>query len=181
MLPVASLGLALLVLSGCLPQSPTVTPTPQPSSTPVFASDEEALAAAEAAYAEYLRVSDAITADGGANPERIEPLVTPERAPAEAEVFAKFASRLLHTQGATAFDSGSLQVYAEDGIGRASLGLYLCIDVTNVRILDSSGSDVTPDRTNRLPLVVAFETRSGNPNLLISGSDAWNGADFCNG
>jgi hypothetical protein len=178
-LPIAGLGLVVLLLSGCLPQPHTANPRPQPSSTPVFASDEDALAAAEAAYAEYLRVSDAITADGGGNPERIEPLVTPERAPAEADVFAKFASRQLHTRGATSFDTVSLQEYAEDGGGSATLALYLCIDVTEVRILDSSGSDVTPDRTNRLPLVVELRAKSGVPLLLVNRSDAWDGANFC--
>ena len=41
-------------LTACAPDSPAVVPTEDPV-TPIFASDEEALAAAEAAYAAYLR------------------------------------------------------------------------------------------------------------------------------
>ena len=50
---IAAVALAVLLLSGCVPQQSTDTPTPEPSSTPVFATEEEALAAATAAYAAY--------------------------------------------------------------------------------------------------------------------------------
>ena len=43
----------VLLLTGCSLASPEVAPTPTPSATPVFASEEEALAAAEEAYAAY--------------------------------------------------------------------------------------------------------------------------------
>jgi hypothetical protein len=42
--------LITLVLAGCTQPDPMPTPPPTPSASPVFASDEEALAAAEEAY-----------------------------------------------------------------------------------------------------------------------------------
>lgn len=177
MLPVASLGLALLLLSGCLPQSPTVMPTPQPSSTPVFASDEEALAAAEAAYAEYLRVSDAITADGGANPERIEPLVTESQRKAALASFVVYATKGLRTEGASKHDSLALQHYSEPG--EVILDLYVCVDVTDIRVLDASGADITPaGRVNRVPLEISYVGSSAE-DLKLDRSEAWSGDDFC--
>ena len=56
-----SAGVLALALSGCA-GAPTPTPTPPSSASaaPIFASDEEALAAAEAAYERYRATSVAI-------------------------------------------------------------------------------------------------------------------------
>ena len=72
-------GLLALVLAGCAPDVPAIQVPPTPTVTPLFASDEEALAAAEEAYAAYLAMSDEITSDGGERPERI-PAGSRERA-----------------------------------------------------------------------------------------------------
>ena len=66
LLPLAVLGAALL--AGCLPTDPPVTPPPTSDLEPVFASDEEALAAAEEAYGAYLAAADEILSSGGADP-----------------------------------------------------------------------------------------------------------------
>ncbi|MBW4033634.1 MAG: hypothetical protein HIU88_13400, partial [Acidobacteria bacterium] len=47
----------LLALVGCVPTGQHAASSPTASLTPVFASDAEALAAAEKAYAAYLKVS----------------------------------------------------------------------------------------------------------------------------
>ena len=67
--PIAVLAAAfvLAALSGCVQTTEKPTPTPTAAATPAFASDEEALAAAEKAYAAYLAVLDDVTADGGRN------------------------------------------------------------------------------------------------------------------
>ena len=67
---VAGVAIGALLLSGCLPQQPTATPPPEATAAPIFASDEEALAAATAAYAAYLAMSDQILKDGGKDPDR---------------------------------------------------------------------------------------------------------------
>ncbi|HEX6365881.1 MAG TPA: hypothetical protein VF000_07010, partial [Agromyces sp.] len=81
---VAAASVALL-LGGCVgvpgaTPTPTAAPSPSPSPEPIFASDEEALAAAVEAYERYLRVSQMIGEEGGANPRRILSVVTPEYA-----------------------------------------------------------------------------------------------------
>jgi len=171
--PAAGLLLCAIMLSGCVPTEPADEPSPEPTSASVFASEEEALTAAEEAYAEYLAVSDAISQDGGANPERIEPLVTEDRFPIELELFSQFEDQALRTEGATAFDSLELQQY--DG---TPIHAYVCLDVTDVRVFDAGGQDVTPtNRPGRLPLqiqLVVFDR-----STLLAESDVWDGDNFC--
>ena len=81
-------GLFVVALVGCAPEDSPVPP-PTPDVKPLFASDEEALAAAEEAYAAYLAMSDEISHDGGVNPERIAPFVTSERLVTELDSFGR--------------------------------------------------------------------------------------------
>ena len=68
----AAAGALALVLTGCV-GSPAPTPSPTPTeAAPIFASDEEALAAAVKAYELYTRsVASQVTDDGGVEPERV--------------------------------------------------------------------------------------------------------------
>lgn len=178
--PAAALAIVTtLMLGGCVPTEPTASPTPEPSPTPVFASEEEALAAAEDAYAAYLAVSDAITADGGASPERIEPLVTEEQLPDVLSSFDAYASRSLRSQGATQFDTMTLQQYEDIGNGTAEVDVYGCIDVSDVRIFSADGVDVTPsDRVNRVAVELGF-VAGADSVVRLARSAAWTGEDFC--
>ena len=172
-------GTTLLALVGCVPDDDPVIPDPLPSSTPIFASDEEALAAAEEAYGAYLAVSDQISMEAGAHSERIAPFVTDAYFDELDAEFTKFTESGVHTDGATTFDGVELQQYVDDTAGSATISVYLCLDVANVRVLDSSGADVTPAvRQSRLALEVRFEASVDKP-VLVDGSEVWSGADFC--
>jgi len=163
----------LLTLSGCTESPPPVGSVPAPSETPVFASDEEALAAAEAAYAKYLEVSDAISADGGAQSGRMEGYMTAEELKNSNDDFVFFETNGLRTQGVSTFDSTELQRYDD-----SEVVVYLCLDVSSVRLVDGGGVDVTPiDRPDRVPLEVFFEV--GESRLLIAASTVWDEASYC--
>ena len=181
MLPAVVAIATVALLSGCVPQEPVITPEPEPSSTPVFASDEEALAAATDAYAKYLEVSDQITADGGANPERIARYVTSTQLPKEVSAFQELIDADVKTQGESKFDVVKLQQYSDNLDGTASIVVYLCVDVSAVRVVDSSGIDVTRgDRIDRFPLEVGFAIEIATPKVpLISRSAPWTGTNFC--
>src|SRR3954462_13593979 len=66
--PLLATAALLLALAGCVPTDSHPTSWPHPSATPVFASDAEALAAAEKAYAAYEAAVDrslqSISVDG---------------------------------------------------------------------------------------------------------------------
>ena len=170
----------LAMLGGCVPDTPVTTPAPEPSATPVFASDEEAQAAAEAAYAAYLAVSDAISADGGANPERIEPLVSGEQYQVELDGFTTYSAKGWKTIGSTTFDTAQLQAYADYGDGTSTVSIYVCSDTTGVRLLDSTGSDITPsDSAARRTLELSFSNEEPASPLVLESAGIWNSESEC--
>ncbi|WP_348004555.1 hypothetical protein [Pseudolysinimonas sp.] len=168
----------LLALTGCIDSHPIPTLPPTPSATPIFASDEDALAAAEDAYRAYQEASTLIVNEGGVDPERIAPYVTEAHLEGELEGFGFYSDRGYRSEGAASFDSMSIQQLQQDA-NLTLVVVYLCVDVTNVRVFDQSDVDVTPaSRPDRVPLEVSFEaTRPGH--LLVSESSQWSGTDFC--
>ena len=179
---VALAALATLLLSGCLPSAPVVTPEPLPTSTPVFASDEMALAAATEAYRAYLAMSDQILIDGGSRPERIEAVSTIGWAKKQMPGFREATDKGLRSTGGTTFDTVSLQRYdagSPDGVDIVQV--YLCIDVSAVNVFDSSGASVVKStRPGRSAVEVSFDSASeGARKLLVASVDPWPGTDFC--
>jgi len=169
-----------LLLAGCTGDDAIVLPGPDPTTAPVFATDEDALAAAEVAYGEYLRASDAITAKNGADPNTIGEYVHSEYLPEVLEVFENYRVEGLVTEGVIAFDSVDLQQYSDDLVGPVTITFYVCLDVTRARLLDAEGDDVTPpERDDRVPLEVSMESAERTSELLVKSSELWTGADFC--
>lgn len=172
-----------LLLGGCVgvpgaTAAPTAAPSASPSPEPIFASDEEALAAAVEAYERYLRVSQVIGEEGGANPGRILSVVTPEYAEVAIAGFEGMATQDLRIVGENTFSTKSLIEHAEQN-GTAVVSIYACVGVGTTRILDAGGVDFTPaDRDEVVPLVLAFESGQ-EKTLLLSGSEMWTGDDFC--
>lgn len=161
-------------LSGCVtePSKPAESTAP-PTATPIFANDEEALAAAEAAYAAYLAVDAQILADGGRDPERIKEVVTERYAERLLPEYSSLVENSLSIRGETVLDTASLIQQAS-----GSVQIYGCQDISATVVLTSDGTDATPTgRETRLPLVLSFETIDGD--LRIDWSDRWSGDDFC--
>jgi hypothetical protein len=177
---VAMAVLALLALTGC--QS---TPTPVPTSTatadaPVFASDEEALAAATEAYAAYLKASDESWSGGSTTREEFLSLSTGKAHEDDVAANKLFMDRGWRKVGTATFDSMQLQSSNPHG-GGWEIRVYVCVDVKNSDVVDSSGISVAkPDRPLRMPLEVALVAEEGDQsNLLISESRTWSGSNFC--
>jgi len=167
---IAALALVLL-LSACVPTSPDPTPTPTPAVTPVFASEEEALAAAEEAYAAYVALADQIFAEGGAAPERLADVATGSFLEASVEGFREVERDGWRSTGGTTFRRFELQSYRAD-VASGALTAYVCEDVSAVDVLDSNGiSVVSPTRPASTTLQVVFDlTERG---FLVSGREAW--------
>ena len=179
---VAIAALALLALTGCQPDGPTVEPEPSSTVPPVFASDEEALAAAEEAYGKYLAVSDEITADGGRDPIRIEPYVHDSIRDEIVESFEVYQQQAIRTAGQLTFDSMKLQDLSMGPNGSAIVRTYACLDFRQIKVLDSEDRDVTPaNATGRIPFELSFTTDESTDDvpLLLEESEVWTGDDFC--
>jgi hypothetical protein len=174
-------ALVVLLLAGCVPGDPIITPEPEPDATPVFASDDEALAAATEAYAKYLEVSNLIRADGGTAMERIADFVTPGRLDDELNGFKSFSDQGISTVGDIRLDGANLQQYSADETSPAIVTMYVCLDATEVHIVDSHGADVTPtDRPDRQLFEVRLESSATEPSkLLLARSELWSGQDGC--
>ncbi len=177
LLPAVATSLMLaMAVAGCSPSNPTPTPT-RTASVPVFTSDAQALTAATEAYAAYLKMSDTITREGGLDPERIRPFVTPGHLKSELTGFKAFSDRQIRTVGQSTFDQVRLQSFAERS-GVANVNIYLCFDTSAIRVIDKSDQDVTPTgQVARQPLIVGLTGQA--PSLVVSKSAVWSGASFC--
>lgn len=174
-------ALTSVAAAGCASEEPEVSASPSRSLAPVFTSEEEALAEVNATYTDYLATSDLITSEAGSDPNRIDPYVTSNYRDSEVEGYKIFSTRNVHTVGLSTFDSVRFQRFSTNLNAGDLITVYLCSDVTAVRLIDASGNDVTPaDRQNRLPLEVDFAvTLTDSASLQINRSDVWSGQDFC--
>jgi len=173
---------AILLLPGCTGDAPLVLPSPESSTAPVFASDEEALAAAEAAYGEYLRLLDEIFSDGGVGGDRLNAVAAAELVERQAVGFEEAMAAGETSFGTTTFDSMELQQYDSGAPGGDSIvTVYVCQDVSQVDVRDKQGNSVVADgRATRIPFEVAFDLSSTQSKLIVGSTEIWTGADFCN-
>lgn len=165
-------------LVGCVPDPPP-TASPSPSLDPVFDSEEEALAAAEEAYAAYLEMSDLIASEGGANPERIAEVATGELLESALDGFAEFREKSWRSTGRTVLTNAGLQfadLYFSDPQG--VLAAYMCVDVSAVDVVDGQGmSVVSPDRDSYQAIQVTFD--ADHDEVLPSLVEAWGAEGVC--
>ncbi|RJT92036.1 hypothetical protein D6T64_00850 [Cryobacterium melibiosiphilum] len=172
----------MCALSGCAatpePAPPTSAPSPTETFTPVFANNDEALAAATAAYAAYQEMNDVILQAGGQQPERIEPYVAAERLPVEIQEFQDFQNIQAHTVGASAFVITQLQSARYQTVEQTDIVVYLCDDLSEVDMVDPAGmSLLAGDTSRRTPFEVRFKFEGGV--LVLYGRDFWNGGGVC--
>jgi hypothetical protein len=170
----------LLALAACVPTGTGGSPTPSTSATPVFASDAEALAAAEKAYAAYLKVSDQIFIDGGKDPERLLDVTTRSLYSTELEGFQNAAEKGWHSTGGSRADNFSLQSYNASDESRI-VTIYLCSDVSAVDVRDATGASVvSANRPARTPFEVSFAFKKGaTADLLVATKEVWTGGGVC--
>src|SRR5690606_26709947 len=98
-------------LVGCTPP-PTAPPTP--TSTAIFASEEEALAAATDVYQQYTAALDAVFASGGAGDETLANFVTEDYL-SELSKEGVLERNGWHTEGTTSFDTVSVEDFNAEG------------------------------------------------------------------
>ncbi|GAA1058472.1 hypothetical protein GCM10017608_26130 [Agromyces luteolus] len=169
---------AMLGLAACAAQSPEPTPAPttDAADAPLFATDEEALAAAVAAYEAHLAATAGILS--GEQPvDAIREVSSREYGEQRVSELTAFLDSGLRASGSIAIDSTSLvETYVEDD--GTAVSIYACQDVSGTTLLNADGKDVTPpDRDERVPLVLQFRESSGA--LKVSGNELWSGDDFC--
>lgn len=175
---VLALALSIAVLSGCASATtpaPTLTnPAPLPSSTPMFSSDAEALAAAKASYERFLEVDDAISQDGGRDPQRLDAVELDPSLTIDKRGYEELSSSGKKVVGKSRIAGFKLQSASANG----EVNAYVCLDDTAVGIVDANGSTNYPNAKNvRQTFVVTFVPK--DRQLYPSKREPWGKASPC--
>lgn len=178
MLPVVGLALSVVVvLTGCVTQQHSVAPAPLPTSTPFFASDEDGLAAAKVAYAEYQAAVDLALTDYDTS--RLEKAATGEALKAAEDSVASFKSKNRRLTGKSSVDKVSIAQSPSAG-NPIEMQIYACLDVSATDVVDAAGKSVIDAaRQARVPMAVTLSSSSGISELKVVIADVWDGDDFC--
>lgn len=154
--------LALGMLAGCTP-----APEPEPTKTALFATDEEAFAAAEDTYRAY---TDALNKVDTSDPKTFEPMyayTTGDFLAADKKTFSG-----LHAEGLTMVGEMKIAQFIPIRSDKPydEVMAIVCIDVSDTDVVDESGeSRVAPTRPDLNPLEVSFVT-SGKRLLIAHAS-----------
>ncbi|WP_157509752.1 hypothetical protein [Leifsonia sp. Root4] len=176
-------ALVVASLAGCAASpvpAPTAPATPD-AAAPLFASDEEALAAAEEAYGAYQAAFDSVSASGGAEVDALETVasgVALERARSSAADLLAAGARGI---GDTSFSIHKVQSMEYASPAETRIALYVCDDVSGADLLDAKGDSlVLPDRPTLVPFeIVLAATERGL--LILAEKNFWAGESYCSG
>lgn len=162
---VAAAGLLIGMLSACTPET---KPTPKPTTSAAFATDEEAFAAAEETYRAYVKAGN--LPDG--NEDKYLAGMALEN---HLEGERRLEDAGLHVEGETALSSFEVkpESVARD---RTSLTAAVCLDLRRLRTISADGANVTPaDRPDAIAMTVEMQLSAGK-FLIFDELDADNAA-----
>lgn len=154
-------GLLAVALAGCTPSSP-----PEPTPTPAFASDDEAFAAAEATYRAYV---DALNQVDLSDPRTFEAVY--DWTTGEANAGARTTFTEMHADGWVVVGTTTLRSMerSDQQFDPNSVGLDICLDVSEVSVFDSYGdSVVAADRRDLQPMLIRFDPADTSTGLAIA-------------
>ena len=148
LLVAASLALAAVATSGCAASAPPEQPAP----APLFASDEEAFAAAEATYRAYEDAGNAVDLADPGTFQAVFDFTT-----GDFNAMQRKGLSRLHSDGIT--KTGVLVVvYVTPGelvSDHSQVALAVCNDVSGIDLVERDGtSRVSPDRQDVQPFTV---------------------------
>lgn len=157
---------ATIGLAGCTPG-----PAPKPTPTPLFTSEADAFRAAEQVVRDYVRAENELQGgDKGANPEQFltgEALSEDIKSKRESTATG---TRILGVSEIASFTGKVVEA------GFSAVRASTCLDVSNTKIVDGNGNDITP--TSR-PTVVSLEVKLIPEGRALKIVAMTGGADPC--
>ena len=155
------LALAALMMSGCsAPAAPL-----EPEALPVFASDEEAFAAAEATLQLYVTASNSVDLAEPKTSEAMLALTTGAFNASERKALSA-----MHASGMVKRGAESITLVQAEEIDRVRghVTLAVCLDVSGVELFDADGlSKVSDSRSKEQTLRVDFQPGQGKHAALM--------------
>lgn len=171
--------LAAMALAGCTAPEPEPTQTVAPTDEPLFASEEEALAAAEEVYGVYVVAVETSLQSGGEPAPQLSGIASDKVVQEQTAGSESYRADGLRALGNSTFEVMSTQFF--NGVaaeGEPVLGIYVCRDVGATDVVDQTGgSIVADDRQELIPFEVEF-SRNGT-NLIVEKDELWPGETFC--
>lgn len=160
------------LLAGCAPE-PAPSPAPTPTVT-ALTPEEEAFRAAEATYRAYV---DALNRVDLADPATFEPVYAWLADEALAE--SQESLQEMHVNSLTVSGQSKIDRIEYHGLLNSNVVSEICLNVTDVDLLDENGrSVVSESRKDLQPVRVTFAPADTTTGLKI-GSSAATGAGIC--
>ncbi len=151
---------------------------PSAEAEPLFASDEEALEAAEAAFEEYLDVAFAVFSNPADGAESLRSVAVGDVLETDTERAARYAAEGLRQASRPATIETRLQQYAPSA-GIDEVITYACIDALSFELVDQSGESLSdPNRAKRIVVENSFIEIDGS-QLRLMESQVWSEGDTC--
>ncbi|MEJ6555308.1 hypothetical protein PQI51_09790 [Microbacterium esteraromaticum] len=147
-------GLLIAMLSACTPEA---KPTPEPTKTAAFATDEEAFAAAEETYRAFVKAQNSIDLTDEATFEPVYDLTVDDAYIAIRESLTQLQAQGVTMSGASKV--ASVKPLAAD-LPAGKVSMHVCVDVSATDLVDSEGESVVPaNRADVQSLLVDFEVQ----------------------
>ncbi|WP_309066311.1 hypothetical protein [Microbacterium sp.] len=154
-------AVTLSLLAACTPQ-----PEPTPTKTALFETEEEAFAAAEKTYREYIKALDSVSFSDPGSFEPALAYTTGEVRSTDKEFLSEMHANGYSQTGKTAVVWFRGTKYAADD---ALIQAEACLDQADLDIKDASGSSVVPaDRPDQYVLALQFEV--SEDSVLLANS-----------
>lgn len=166
----------VLGMTACVDGDPVPTLPPTPDSTPIFSSEEEALAAAQAAYEAYQAAVD--EALQTLDDSRLSEVATGAALSAASESVAGLVEEGSRQEGTTRVVSTTPTDLSAltSPTSTSPIQIYACLDLTGVRIVNLDGSS-SQSGVDGFPTLVTFSLNE--QRLLVSEEAVWDGDNFC--
>lgn len=171
----------VLVASGCAPEAEheeaTAAPVMSPTTTNgVFISNDEAVAAASAAYERMRAMELDVARAGGAGRDRFAEVAAEPFLTELMDGYAQMEADGHRLEGTTTYDAARIQERWLEPDGE-HISIFACVDSTNIHIFDSSNSDITnTEQLKRLTMLVKVVARSRD-DVRVTGNDIWSTDD----
>ncbi len=160
---IAAAGILLGMLSACSPE-----PEPTPTKTALFASEEEAFAAAEETYRAYVTALNSVDPQDPETFEAVYGWTTGDANASAKETFTELHAERVTLTGETTIESMTL---VSASPARGDVTIHLCANVSETDILDAAGQSLVPDGRAPIQSVqVNFITAVTTTGLKISGA-----------